>query len=197
MSRLVPQGVTIDLELSRYSEFRQTMGYYCTIHCGRSDGRQSLGQGRSLEINEPTPEQLNGTPDGKGVVDYYKKLGNDDTKSLDWRRKLAGMLTNALGGPAVVGGACPPHGGKAFHRVILTWTSKANLAYWLHCPRITFFTSIKSTRFLRNTSTGRASSGELRKLPTIGRMLISMVIRWGGGSASGARRTSSLISCGS
>ena len=173
------------------------MGEYSTIHCGRSDGRQSLGQGRGLEINEPTPEQLDGTPDEKGVVDYYKKLSNDDTKSLDWRRKLAGMLTNALGGPAVVGGARPLRGGRASHQVVLTWISKANLAYWLHYRRTTFFTSIKSTRSLRNTSTGRESSGELRKLPTIGRMLISMVIRWGGGSASGARRTSSLISCGS
>ena len=70
---------------------------YQPVVVARSDGQLETGSGRDREKNEPTPEQLDDTPDKNGVVDYYKKLGDEEPKSLDWKRKLAEMLMRELG----------------------------------------------------------------------------------------------------
>lgn len=53
---------------------------------------------KTVEKNEPSPDQLDRTPDAKGVCDYYREIAKDETKHMDWRRKLAGMLIRELGG---------------------------------------------------------------------------------------------------
>ena len=70
---------------------------YYPIVISRSDGQLETGTGKEKEKNEPTPEQLDDKPDKNGVVDYYKKLGEDEPKTLDWKRKLAEMLIKELG----------------------------------------------------------------------------------------------------
>jgi len=50
------------------------------------------------ETNQPTAAQLNDAADSDGVVDCYRRLADDDTKAVDWRRKLGGMLMHLLGG---------------------------------------------------------------------------------------------------
>lgn len=55
------------------------------------------------ELNQPTPAQLDDTPDKDGMVDCYKKLDPDEPKAIDWRRKIGGMLMHLLGGKAHAG----------------------------------------------------------------------------------------------
>jgi hypothetical protein len=50
------------------------------------------------EKNEPTSDQLDPKPDKEGVSDFYRLLSPNDTKHLDWRRKLGGMLIREIGG---------------------------------------------------------------------------------------------------
>jgi hypothetical protein len=51
-----------------------------------------------MEPNVPTPSQMSTLPDGSGNVSYYQKLGSDAPKTMDWKRKLGGMLIDTLGG---------------------------------------------------------------------------------------------------
>lgn len=75
------------------------MAPYHPIECCRSDGlleyKSKLG---AKELNQPTPKQLEETPNAKGVVDCYRKVEPNDQKSIDWRRKLGGMTMHLLGG---------------------------------------------------------------------------------------------------
>lgn len=73
--------------------------YYPVTIC-RSDGQfeVSLKNGAAKELNRPTAEQLDKTPDAEGYVDFYEPLGLEDTKAKDWRRKIGGMLMHVLGG---------------------------------------------------------------------------------------------------
>ncbi|RFU30175.1 hypothetical protein B7463_g6170, partial [Scytalidium lignicola] len=73
--------------------------YYPVTVC-RSDGQfeVTLKNGASKELNRPTAEQLDKTPDAEGYVDFYEPLGLEDTKAKDWRRKIGGMLMHVLGG---------------------------------------------------------------------------------------------------
>lgn len=73
------------------------MGRFYPIYLRRSDGKlETLSHGKK-EVNEPTPEQLNRKADSSGICDYYREVGLDETKSLDWRRKIGGMLARHLG----------------------------------------------------------------------------------------------------
>jgi len=63
----------------------------------RSDGVLEIMHKGVRELNQPTPEQLDETPDANGMVDCYRKIGFNDTKSLDWRKKIGGMLKNYYG----------------------------------------------------------------------------------------------------
>ena len=75
------------------------MTLFTVVYCRRSDGKLVVtGRGRIQETNEPTKDQLDSKPNAKGVSDYYRILGLQDSKHLDWRRKLAGMLVKELGG---------------------------------------------------------------------------------------------------
>ncbi|KAK4574569.1 hypothetical protein LTR86_001410 [Recurvomyces mirabilis] len=74
------------------------MARFKPIYIRRSDGRlEMIGKGKHRERNEPTPEQLDTTADKHGVSDFYREVGPEDAKSMDWRRKLGGMLARELG----------------------------------------------------------------------------------------------------
>jgi hypothetical protein len=76
--------------------------YPLTIH--RSDGQFEVATRSGMkEVNQPTSQQMNDTPDANGNVDCYKKLEVDEAKHVDWRRKLGGMLMHLLGGKAHAG----------------------------------------------------------------------------------------------
>ena len=75
------------------------MTQFYVIYSRRSDGKLVITtRSRVKEKNEPTEEQLDAKPNAKGVSDYYRLLGLQDSKHLDWRRKLAGMLAREIGG---------------------------------------------------------------------------------------------------
>jgi len=74
------------------------MAPYLNVQPRRSDGKlETYVKGKRPERNEPTSEQLDTTPDKRGVSDYYKEVASTETKHLDWRRKLGGMLARELG----------------------------------------------------------------------------------------------------
>ncbi|KAL1617773.1 hypothetical protein SLS56_010837 [Neofusicoccum ribis] len=72
------------------------MTRYYPLYVRRSDGKLETVHGKKKEKNEPTPEQLNDTPDSSGVSDFYRPIAEDEAKHLDWRRKLGGMLMREL-----------------------------------------------------------------------------------------------------
>ena len=75
------------------------MAPYYPLICHRTDGQFEVATGSGVtEVNQPTAEQMNDTPDANGNVDCYKKLDIEDAKHVDWRRKLGGMLMHLLGG---------------------------------------------------------------------------------------------------
>ncbi|KAN0096637.1 Transcription-silencing protein Clr2 domain containing protein [Hyaloscypha variabilis] len=75
------------------------MAPYFPLICHRTDGQFEVAtRNGAKEVNQPTAEQMNDTPDANGNVDCYKKLEIDEAKHVDWRRKLGGMLMHLLGG---------------------------------------------------------------------------------------------------
>src|ERR1700709_1472055 len=75
------------------------MAPYFPITICRSDGLLEITTKLGVEeLNRPTPEQLNETPDNEGMVDCYRELDINEAKVVDWRRKLGGMLMRLLGG---------------------------------------------------------------------------------------------------
>lgn len=73
------------------------MPAYYPVTCCRSDSRTEVTTRNGLiERNQPTEKQLKDTPDAGGHVDCYRKLDDKSEKSLDWRRKLGGMLRDVL-----------------------------------------------------------------------------------------------------
>ena len=74
------------------------MARFYPLYVRRSDGKlEVIGHHKRKELNQPTPEQLNKKPDSNGISDYYREVAIDETKHLDWRRKLGGMLARELG----------------------------------------------------------------------------------------------------
>jgi hypothetical protein len=73
------------------------MARFYPIYARRSDGKlEIVAKGKVKETNEPTASQLNQKPDKDGISDYYREVAADEMKSLDWRRKLGGMLAREL-----------------------------------------------------------------------------------------------------
>jgi hypothetical protein len=74
-----------------------SMARFYPVYARRSDGKlEIVAKGKVKETNQPTPSQLSQKPDKDGVSDYYRQVGADEMKSLDWRRKLGGMLAREL-----------------------------------------------------------------------------------------------------
>jgi len=74
------------------------MAPFYPLYVRRSDGRlEATTHHKRKERNEPTSEQLDRKPDAHGVSDYYREVSIDETKHLDWRRKLGGLLARDLG----------------------------------------------------------------------------------------------------
>lgn len=77
------------------------MARYSIVSVARSDGRSHyLSNGHPVP-NEP-PRQ-DSTPAADGSIDYYQRLQDDDPTSVDWKRKLGGMLMEVIGGPENAG----------------------------------------------------------------------------------------------
>jgi hypothetical protein len=75
------------------------MAPYYPLTIERSDGQlEVITKAGVRELNQPTPAQLNDTPDKDGTVDCYKRIDINETKAVDWRRKIGGMLMHLLGG---------------------------------------------------------------------------------------------------
>ena len=76
------------------------MAPFVALYISRSDGKLegTSAKTNKKERNEPTAEQLDDTPDSRGISDFYKKLEIGDAKEVDWRRKLGGMLMKEIGG---------------------------------------------------------------------------------------------------
>ncbi|KAK3638624.1 hypothetical protein LTR56_012930 [Elasticomyces elasticus] len=73
------------------------MARFKSIYIRRSDGKQEVVvKGKRRETNEPLPDQLDTTPDKYGVSDFYREVAPDESKSLDWRRKLGGMIAREM-----------------------------------------------------------------------------------------------------
>lgn len=73
------------------------MARFYPTYVRRSDGKREItGKAKRRETNEPTAEQLDQKPDRNGVSDYYREVSPDESKHLDWRRKLGGMLAREL-----------------------------------------------------------------------------------------------------
>ena len=80
------------------------MAIFYPVYVRRSDGKLVVQKSSSAkEQNEPLPEQLNTKPNAQGVSDYYRECQPGETKEVDWRRKLAGMLIREIGGPDTKG----------------------------------------------------------------------------------------------
>ncbi|TAQ83995.1 hypothetical protein B7494_g7678 [Chlorociboria aeruginascens] len=72
------------------------MAPYYPLTVLRSDGLFEVLLAGKKELNQPTPKQLDSTPDANGLVDYYRKVDKDDLKAVDWRRKLGTLLMRVL-----------------------------------------------------------------------------------------------------
>ena len=73
------------------------MARFYPIYVRRSDGKlEVVSKGKRRELNQPTDDQLDQRPDRDGVSDFYREVGADEGKHLDWRRKLGGMLAREL-----------------------------------------------------------------------------------------------------
>ncbi|KAK1821233.1 hypothetical protein LTR12_004290 [Friedmanniomyces endolithicus] len=73
------------------------MARFKPIYIRRSDGKLELMvKGKRRETNAPTPDQLNTTADKYGVSDFYREVGVDEMKSLDWRRKLGVLIAREM-----------------------------------------------------------------------------------------------------
>lgn len=66
------------------------------LYSRRSDGKLEVRHKKHFEMNRPSAEQLDRRPDANGVCDYYREIGLDEAKHVDWRRKLAGMMVREL-----------------------------------------------------------------------------------------------------
>jgi hypothetical protein len=88
----------------------------------RSDGLYS----------EPSNLERLKQPDGS--IEYFEKCPDDDPSNLLWRRKLGGMLGEAMGGPE--------HRGEirfTYEAPAASNTSQAKSSYWQNFPRTTFY----------------------------------------------------------
>ncbi|KXT17115.1 hypothetical protein AC579_2001 [Pseudocercospora musae] len=73
------------------------MARFYPIYVRRSDGKlEVVSKGKRRELNQPTHHQLDQRPDRDGVSDFYREVGADEGKHVDWRRKLGGMLAREL-----------------------------------------------------------------------------------------------------
>lgn len=74
------------------------MAKFYPLYLRRSDGKlEVVNHHKRKESNGPTSDQLNKKATGNGVSEFYREVGMDETKHLDWRRKLGGMLARELG----------------------------------------------------------------------------------------------------
>ena len=95
------------------------MAPYYALVVRRSDGKLQAKAHGSSELNEPTKEQLNQAPNSQGICDFYRLCKADDSKVLDWRRKLGGMLMKEM--PA---GAKEPKGRTSIQSIMQSMRSR-------------------------------------------------------------------------
>ena len=68
------------------------------LYIGRSDGTLSttIPKSKRQESNGPTKDQLEKRRGDNGVYSYYQELTIEDAKSIDWRKKLGGLLVREV-----------------------------------------------------------------------------------------------------
>ncbi|KAI9736386.1 MAG: hypothetical protein M1818_006119 [Claussenomyces sp. TS43310] len=79
------------------------MAPYYPISICRSDGVLEYTLNGSKIPNQPKSKDLEPAPNSQGQVAAYHRLSQEDIKTVQWRRKLAGMLMELLGGPEHTG----------------------------------------------------------------------------------------------
>lgn len=83
------------------------MAPYYPLYIRRSDGKTEVRASKAgKELNEPTAQQLDSKANAKGVADFYRLCQFGETKEVDWRRKLAGMLMREIGDKESKGMSC-------------------------------------------------------------------------------------------
>lgn len=115
------------------------MAPFFPVYIARSDGKLEITtKSGKKELNQPTDDQLDSSPDKRGVSDFYKKLEDGDAKEVDWRRKLGGMLMRELGGKEHQGLRLVEPSLKP--RIVLTYL-QARTTFWQIYRRTTSSTS--------------------------------------------------------
>jgi enterochelin esterase-like enzyme len=71
------------------------------MYIARSDGKKTVKQSKSKlrEENQPTKSQLEKSIDKEGIESFYQAVPIGHAKSMEWRKKLGGMLMKELGKP--------------------------------------------------------------------------------------------------
>jgi len=74
------------------------MAPYYPLYIRRSDGKLEVrASSKAKELNQPLAQQLNTKPNAQGISDFYRLCETGETKEVDWRRKLGGMLMREIG----------------------------------------------------------------------------------------------------
>lgn len=74
------------------------MAPFYPLYVRRSDGKPEVRTSKTAkELNQPTAEQLDTKPNTQGISDFYRLCLSGETKEVDWRRKLGGMLMREIG----------------------------------------------------------------------------------------------------
>jgi len=72
------------------------MAPFYPIYVRRSDGKIEIKSKGGRELNQPIASQLDTKPNAQGISDFYRECPAGDTKEVDWRRKLGGMLVREI-----------------------------------------------------------------------------------------------------
>lgn len=114
------------------------MAPYFPLYVRRSDGRLEISSKGVKELNRPSGDQLDNTPNAQGMSDFYRECAVGD-KDVDWRRKLGGMLIRELGGKETRGLFL-----LAILKEDLADKSQTKVIYWLHFPKTIDFMNTSS-----------------------------------------------------
>ena len=73
------------------------------LFIARSDGKQEIISTKGGTLNNgPTAKQLSKVQGQNGSSGYYQAVEHSDSKSVEWRRKLGGLLMREVGAPGEI-----------------------------------------------------------------------------------------------
>jgi hypothetical protein len=166
--------------------------YYPLLIC-RSDGQFEVATRSNVkEVNQPTAQQMDDTPDANGNVDCYRKLEVDDAKHVDWRRKLGGMLMHLFDREK-------EHAGKS-HLVTLSPSTtdfpQTGTIFSKSFPRVMYYGNTSNTMWQRLQQRIRKKRVNMQLVSMSVKMPTCTDIRRAERRGSEAPRTSSHTLCG-